>query len=492
MKFCRKKTWKYKYVLLLTLAAVSILMHLPHMNKDLISFHVWRQTQTQTVIDNFYEEDFNILNPRINNRGNGDGIFRMEFPVMQWLVANIYRITGRSITVTRILMLITGFLSVAGIYFLLLMLFENEFVAATGAWAFNFSPSFYYYTINPMPDNFALAAGIWGLAMFFMWYRKKKTYMLVLSSMLIALAALAKLPFILYYAVPFSAVVYLCLRKKAKKCTALFFYSFGFALLPLAWYISVIPGWHGNIIVKGMLSYKDNILQLLDYYQHNLISTLPELLINYGSLVFFLAGIYYAAKNKIYRSPVFIFLASGGLVLISYYLFEANAIAKVHDYYLFVFYPFLFSLVAYGIKQLTCRSRKIVAALSVFMLAILPLTCGLRMEDRWDINHPGFNKDLYLYKTQLQNSVPDTSLVIAGPDESGYIFLYYIHKKGWNFYNLPGKEKVKDMIAKGAKYLYTDLPEKDLKHLQSLIDRKIAQYGSIRVYKLKCNKTTNL
>ena len=158
-----------KNIVLLSIVIISFIMHYKHFSKDLISIHSWRQTQTQTTINNFYEEDMNILNPRRNDRGNGDGIFRMEFPLMQWLVAGSYYVFGKSVLVTRLFMFGIGLLSVFGMYKLLLILFKKELLAIIGAWAFNFSPSFFYYTINPLPDNLALCCAIWGLVLFFKW-----------------------------------------------------------------------------------------------------------------------------------------------------------------------------------------------------------------------------------------------------------------------------------------------------------------------------------
>ena len=56
---------RYRNVILLTIALISLVMHYEHFEKDLISIHTWRQTQTQSTIVNFYEEDFNIFNPFI-------------------------------------------------------------------------------------------------------------------------------------------------------------------------------------------------------------------------------------------------------------------------------------------------------------------------------------------------------------------------------------------------------------------------------------------
>ena len=197
-------TKTYKLVIFASIIVISLLMHLPNFSKDLLSMHVWRQTQTQSTILSFYEEDFNIFNPRHTDRGNGDGIHRMEFPLMQWFIACLYKIFGNHLIITRIFTFIVGLFSVIGIYKLLLAIFQKETFALIGAWAFNFSPCFYYYTINPLPDNFALCCSIWGLALFFYWIRNQRPILLILSGLFLCIGSLCKLPFILYYSVPLT------------------------------------------------------------------------------------------------------------------------------------------------------------------------------------------------------------------------------------------------------------------------------------------------
>ncbi len=100
----------------LALITLSLVMHGEYFNRELTGFHVWRQTQTQSSLISFYEEDMNILHPKRNERGNGDGIFRMEFPLMQWIGAAIYNVAGPNLLWIRILMFITGLFSVWGMY----------------------------------------------------------------------------------------------------------------------------------------------------------------------------------------------------------------------------------------------------------------------------------------------------------------------------------------------------------------------------------------
>lgn len=462
-------------------------MHFKHFNKDLSSMHVWRQTQTQSTINNFYEEDMNIFNPRKNDRADSDGIFRMEFPIMQWFVASLYKVFGNHLIITRLFMFFIGLLSVLGLYKLLNELFSNEILSVFGIWAFNFSPSFYYYTINPLPDNFALCCSIWGLAMFFYWFNKHRTVYLLISSALFSVGALSKLPFIIYFIVPFIYFIYLFWREGfTKDNLAKSFLSLSFVIFPLTWYLSVMPHWKGNMIVKGMLDNQESLSTLLDYFQHNLISTVPELLVGYGSLLFFIAGFFYLFKNKSYRNLKFYLLLSLSISALAYYFFEANAIAKIHDYYLFPFYPLLFVIVAYGAYNLFNSGLNINRILTYVSIVAIPVACYLRMQNRWNLDSPGFNKDLLLHKEALRNAVPKDALVVAGNDESHFIFFYYIDKKGWCFHdnNLTSAE-LKVMIDKGAKYLYTD-SEQIINNVEirNYLDNLILEKGSIKVFEL--------
>lgn len=463
-------------------------MHFNHFPKDLMSIHVWRQTQTQSTIINFYEEDMNILNPRRNDRGVTDGIIRMEFPLMQWLVACLYQVFGNHLIITRIFMFVIGFLSILGIYKLLEALFQNTTLSLIGAWAFNFSPGFFYYTINPLPDNLALCCSIWGIALFFSWYNNNKIISLILSGLFLSLGALCKLPFIIYYIVPFSYFVFLIFRRGInRKDISQAFGVFSFSIFPIAWYISVVPHWQGNIILKGILDYNDSTGKLFDYFQHNLISTLPEILLNYGSLIFFLVSFYFLFRNKSYRDPRFFLLLALSIFVLIYYFFEANAIAKVHDYYLFPFYPLLFILVPYGAYYLYNSKIKFYRYLTIFLLFILPITCYLRMKDRWNPYSPGFNRDLLLYKNDLRIAIPKDALVIAGNDDSHFVFFYYIDKKGWGFDNNNlSSERLKSMIEEGAEYLYTDSKEIVLNtNITNHLDSLILERGNIKLFSLK-------
>ncbi len=478
----------YRNIILLAIVIISFFMHFEHFSKDLMSDHVWRQTQTQSTIINFYEEDMNILHPRQNERGNTDGILRMEFPLMQWLVACTYKIFGNHLIITRIFMFIIGLFSVLGMNRLLFSVFHNEKLAIIGAWAFNFSPSFYYFTINPIPDNLALCCSIWGITFFFIWLSNNKMKYLFISGSLLSLGTLCKLPFIVYYIVPFIYFINRLSKSSINKKTLFEAISiFIFILLPVIWYVTVISHWNGNVIIKGMLDNHESWPTVIFYLQHNLLVILPDLLLNYGSVLFFLAGFYFLFNRKAYNDSRFSLMLAWSILVLAYYLFEVNAIGTGHDYYLFPFYPLLFILVAYGAYNLLSLKSHFVQYLTLFLLLLLPFTCYLRMQVRWNPESPKFNKDLLTYKIELQNAIPKKSLVVAGNDISHFIYFYYIDKKGWGYDNdYLTAQMLKTMIEKGAEYLYSDSRNIDNNaEIASYFDGLVLEKGSIRIFKLK-------
>lgn len=484
LSFLRKNAL---FLLLTALPLISMAMHWRAFQADLMGTHVWRQSQTQTVIVNFYEEDFNILNPRLNPRGSGEGIERKEFPLMQWLFACCYKVFGNHLIISRILTFFIGLGSLAGMYFLIKNLWKDRLAALAGAWALNFSPAFFYYTVNPLPDNFSLCCSIWGLAFFFDWYERRTAGALLATGFFFCLATLCKLPFIIFFAAPFMCFWMEFWQKRAFVPFVARSFSLGlFVVPPALWYIWVIPGWQGTDVAKGILGDRPPAGQLLRYVFDNLVSTLPESLLNYASVPLFIGGIYFLFARKSHRDARFAPLAALGTAAIAYFFFEINMIANVHDYYLFPFVPLLFVLVSYGALRML-NGGPASARAALFLLLLLPLTAWLRTRNSWNPESPGFNKDWLRYKNELKALAPRDALCVVGNDVSHQIFFYHIDKKGWAFSgDHIDAARLNGMIHEGARYLYSDTRVVDENPgIGPLLDSLIAEKGSVRVFRLR-------
>ena len=477
--------WSVLFVVL-----ISLLLHIDVFNKELVGFHVWRQTQTQSTIQSFAEEDFNILNPRKNERGAGDGIFRMEFPLSQWLTAIPAKIFADDVLVSRIVNFVFGALSLFGIYYLVKLIFASSILALLSAWILAFTPVVYYYTINPMPDNLALLLSIWGIYFFVRWYKSGYMKYFIPMVILFSLSGLSKLPFALVFSLPAVVMLRRLYGNEADLYPSLIeglVFMLGF--IPLAaWYLWVIPDWEGNGIVMGILSMSEDQKGRFWYYLwFNIRTNLPELLIGLPALPLFIAGVF--SFRRLWRRSDFLVLVFGiwALLLSALIIFELNMIETVHDYYLLPFVPLAILIITYGLDRIiSVQKMKTLISISLAVLILsLPDYTFFRINSRWD--NTGFNEDLLRYREQLRDAVPDSALVCAGNDRSHHIFLYYIDKKGWAFeQNWMGPKKLDSLARLGCEYLYSDSRHVDQNpQVQSLFGTKVATFGEINIFKLR-------
>jgi len=473
----------YRWVLFALIPILGLALHWNIWTKPLLGVHVWRQAQTQINIENFAFEDFNLFHPRIDDRGTNSGIHRMEFPLMQWLFAGVYKLFGNHLIISRLLSWLIGLFSVWGMFMLFQAVFKHRATAVAGAWAFHFSPLMFYYSLNPLPDNFALCCSIWGMAFFLRRIREDKFRLTVPAAILLGLGALCKLPFVVFFA-PIGFYL-LFQSKSASKFKEMVVYSVGFAPVA-AWYVTVVPTWHGNGIVQGILENSKSWSELAGIVWGHIISNLPELFINYASVPFFVAGFYYFFKKWKNKQPFAgVFLVWSAAVLF-YFFFELNQIGSEHDYYLFPFLPLIFLLVAGGMYELWDHKSIFWRYFFPVAMLVMPLTAYLRVQSRWSDKNPGFNKDLLDHREALQSAVPDNALCVVGNDVSHHIWFYHLDKKGWAFDGGRIDERwLSERINWGAQYLYTDARHLETREeLRPMLDSLLGEYGSIRVWKL--------
>ena len=478
------KSW-FAAVFFGTAILVNIALHFRVFSLDLIGIHVWRQSLTQTVIDNFYSLDFNILNPRFNDLHYPDRIFRMEFPLAQWITALFYKLFGSSLVVTRIVFFGASCFSFLGIFQLIKEITKHTLIAIIGSWCFLFSPILYYYCINPLPDTFALCFSIWALLFWIRYLKTNQKSCFIWSCMFFALSVATKLPFIIY------GVMYLVMyinheNRNAKKLVYYFGFPFVFCIPVFIWYVLAIPHWASQGVLSGITENNVSFSEAIDILQFNFLSTFPELLINYATFPLFVIGLYVSVKSISFTSPihwVFILLAS---VCCFYFVFEFNVIAKVHDYYLFPFLPVLFIVVAKAIHYILMSKPKLMFLL-ILAFVICPITAYLRCDSRWDINNPGFDKGYLVDLDTIKKIIPKQSKVIVYGDESSSIVLYRIKRTGWNYNSIPHLKK--DFLLcknQGASFIITHSKSLGKSvHLNDSLIHIIFKKGNIEIYKIK-------
>ncbi len=434
---------------------ISFSLHAPILNLDLIGYHVWRQTQTQTVIYNFTFSDNSIFNPQKFDLTNGSTTLLYEFPLYQWIIAQVNNCFGYSVLHTRLFTFLIFVFFLLGFYRLVKKLVEVE-VALISNVLICFSPLLYYYCVNPLPDILSLCFSIWALNFFFCFIIEKKIIYFLIFAVFIMLAALVKLPYIIFCAVFLLHAFKRSIKKERKELLAEIIMLL-FCLTPVfLWYSKAIPTWVGNGITSGLIKNNKPLLVLLDYFQFNLISSVPELLTNYASCVFLVTGIYLFFKRIKNLKNHHHYLIILFLFLSFYFLFELNMIEKTHDYYLMPFIPLIFLVVTYGVNYVYySRFKKYI----FFIVCIVPLTAWLRINTRWNLEKPGFTKDYLTQKNYFQKIISTNDTCIIDYDESRFMSLYYLKRKGYSLLEDQLNQKtLKELYLKGAKFLVSENP----------------------------------
>ena len=475
----------------LLMALISAALHWRVFHYEIGGIHAWRQTQTQQSTLNFYRFDPNILNSRTNilTKELEPTIQRYEFPVMQWTMGMIYHVTGDSIFVTRLLMFLLGLCTIAGVYYWIKQFFNNKLIALTTAWAFSYSPVFFYYCMNTLPDLLALSGTVWSLAFFFRIIQTGSRISMVASALCISIAVAAKLPYIIFLAPQGVWWIWSLFRKRFKNIRP----EIAFAVVNLIciapviwWYAWVIPTW-SNGVIPGIFENQVSMQEVKNILRYHAKVMFPSLLLGYLALIFLFVGAFFAFKKKTWKDPRFWWLFVMGIIVFFYWIYEFNMIGIVHDYYMMPFLPILYFVVAYGIKQVMGMKSWIKIA-GIALLLAMPIYTYYITRDFWSVKYIPEFQDVYNYSKDLRKAAPDGSNCIILNDGSGYIFSYLVDKQGWVFNNdyLPGGW-VEDMILNyDATYMYSiSRKVEEDPEVSKYLDKLVMEWGNVRVFQLK-------
>lgn len=465
---------------------ISFIQHFEIIQKDIQGIHSWRQSQTMWNIRNFTRHDQNILNPRVSHfNKNHDNLYRYEFPVMQWAMSLFQKVFGEEIQLIRILLFIIGIFSILGMYSLVFFLFKDKSIALITAILFQYSPVFYFYTVNPIPDNLSLCAGIWYIYFILLFYDSKQNKYLILASIFLLLTTLSKLPFLLFSIISIYFFFLDIIQNKtiSRENISNTLTQFILLIPALIWYAWVMPGWEGNPILTGVLKAGLFNSENLIIMKYHITKMFPMILMSPPVWVFFVLGIIvlFLKYAKSYIWLIFLILMT-----FLYLILELSAINTAHDYYMFPFLPWLYIVIAFGLVYLKQLIPNYIFVASIICLVSAIYTPHY-ISPNWDIEKTYFNADVFKHQSELKKAVPQDAKCIILNDVSNYIFSYLVDKRGYVFF-YDGIEPgwVYDLIKNhNVKYMYSDSEKINANpEFQKYFAKTILNAGSVNVFEL--------
>jgi general stress protein CsbA len=493
------------------------------------SMHQWRQSDAYSITYNYYAEGMHFFEPKIHNQTSKEGKAVGEFPIIYYIDALIWKITGPSFYSARVLNLCIAFLGLFALFKTIQIVLNDYFFAYIIPILIFSSPLYGYYSNSFLINIPALSFLFIGWYYFLKFYNKKSSWLLILSIFFITLAGLLR-PSMLIGFFPVFALLFFELIGYFK--SSIFFkriFQTALLLTPLIaiygwmsfsknynaannsiYFLSTIrPIWENENIphVWSKLSFG-----MFSEWYHTSVRT-----------IFCLIFLWLILNPKKQNKLALLFTLSIALELILYVLLWFSNF-DVHDYYLIEFFilvpPLLICFLLY-IKEnhenifysKSIRAMTVVAiCLSLFYGAsktrmkydkkVFFLTEIFLSEEEigyWKWFHWDYDTKSKAYEkvTPYLRSlgIKRTDNVVSVPDQSPNITLSLMDQKGFTtIYS--SDENLQDylpgFIKRGAKYLIVKDPIiLENKKLATFTKEKLGTFRNIQIYKLPSSKEQN-
>jgi len=165
-----------------------------HVGKRPSSVHIWAQSARASIALNYYRTDMNFFKPHIHKYLEGEGVTGLEFPLVNYVPAILYKLFGFNEGYYRGFVLFTIVVGLLFFYLLLNSYIKNVFVSFGLILSAYCSPVMAFYSINFMPDVTSLA---FALIAWFFFFKFLKTEQIkkhfILFCVFATLAALIKI-----------------------------------------------------------------------------------------------------------------------------------------------------------------------------------------------------------------------------------------------------------------------------------------------------------
>lgn len=183
--------FKYEYIFLLALVGISFLYgyHIIIFDPP-YSSHLWRQIDGLSLALNYYNEGMNFFEPKIHFQYSEQGRAIGEFPIVYYLNAAIWKITGQSYFTARLLNLLIVFAGFFALYKTIYLVSKNYLVSLFIPLFVYSSPLVAFYSNNFLVNVPALSLIYISWYYFVRFSKDKKIIYLVFFAVFTSLAVL--------------------------------------------------------------------------------------------------------------------------------------------------------------------------------------------------------------------------------------------------------------------------------------------------------------
>ena len=492
------------------------------------SNHQWRQSDALSITENYYQESMNFFEPRMHLQESVDGKAVGEFPLIYYINAAIWHITGPSHFEARLLNLLLFFLGLFALQKSIVMVTKSQFMSVFIPLLVFSSPIIVFYA-----NNFLVNVPALGL-IFISWYyilkykNSHRLKYLILFSVVATIAILLRVTII----IGILPIFLLFLLEKIKLLPQKLFKGkfwaeaallalpciiIGLWILFIRHYNAQNQSYYFTTYLRPIWNLQaDKIFEIWHKLSENLLPTIFHVSILFlilASLVFILLNI-----KKVNRHMLLFTVTIFAALMLYMAAWYVNF--TVHDYYLIeiiLLVPPLFVTLTYLIKKQYTQvyESKSVKVLLGVVLVFSMVYCSANQTmryhsyhgyhsllknamiskekiDYWNWYHWDYSKKFKAYETITpyirELGIDRNDKVISMPDQSTNISLYLMNQKGYTVSDRENKTlngQLENFSSLGAKYLIiNDTTIYSRIDFDKYCRNKIGSYKNIEIFRL--------
>lgn len=503
-----------KYSLVVLLGIIGILFFVYGFNNILFmrpqGIHQWRQCDCLSFALNYFHNDATFFHPAIQYLGkDGTGKTASGFPIIYFIVAKLWKLTGYHEFSYRILILLITFTGLATLTKTVEAILKDSFMAIFVSMILFSSTIFVYYANNFLMNVPSLSLALIAMYFFYRFYQSGKEKNLYFSMLFFLIAGLLKVPALM----AFVAIMVVFAMERIFK---LKFGSDGFLfkhserqIIPLLMVILFVAAWYiyaahynekynSGIFLIGILPIwkinGEHILQIIHYVRVLWINSYQSVLMQEISILFLLALIFnYKKGNRFLQA--FTYLLTAGFLIFIVLFFQ---VFDNHDYYLInqlILMVSIFIAFFYFLKQHKINVfRSVVFRFMLFILMIYNVKiCAKNIHDRyhvqWENQHLTTTISLEHITPYLRSlGINRTDPMLVEKDPSFNISLYLMDQKGYTTFGgqFTDSIDIRKAINLGLKYLLvTDSTLLKKPYLKPFLKNQIGKCKNNYIFKLK-------
>ncbi len=376
MNFSNKKTVP---LLIIILVIFSGLLYHATITTFPMFIHAWSQADRYSLALGFLRNGFDLFHPQTFDLETVNGVTRVDFPISEYIIAIVMKILGTtSFAVFRMYTLCLSITGLVYLYLLVKKITGSELKSGLTVFFVFLSPVYVWYQDGFIPSIPALAFTFIAYYHFFSYKENANRKQLIYSILFFTLAALVRMPFVIFLVAALLQQGWMVLKTKTFKLSEFVIFAAGFIVFAAYFAYNLhLYRIYGSIFLdhlmqpKSAAELKEILAEMYHHWGLHYFTKMHYLLLLAAiilALAVFVKQKSIIEKNKKYWFNLFIIFC-GTLI---YFLLMARQFYS-HDYYFLdsLFIPIIF-LFVFCINTISFQtSRREVVLASIFVLSVI-------------------------------------------------------------------------------------------------------------------------